>query len=833
MPQPFGVAELWRDARYGWRSLLRSPGFTLFAVLSLTLGVGINTAIFSVVDTVLLKSLPVQSPEQLVVITTTSPNSRRPDTFYSYPAYEMFRDKAEVFSGVIAYSRAAVSFTVGDQSDRVLTEVVSGNYFSVLGVPAFLGRTLTPADDTTPGAHPVAVLSYRFWQRRFGSDRSVVGKTILLNGNPFTVVGVTPAAFSSTSIGVAPDVRVPIMMRAQVERGPTDFDNRFSSWLEIMARRKPGVTLAQADAATGVLFKQMLQADVEGRAAKKPDLVQRILSQRTQLVAGGRGWSELRRQVSQPLLVVAVIAGLELLIACVNVANLLLARAGRRRRELAIRAAVGGSRVRLVRQLLVESLELALIAGVCGLVMAFWASPLFARWIFAGNPQALPSVAPDARLLAFALAVSVVTGLLFGIAPALRATRLALVPALAAAQTDALDNSIIRFNLRHALVVAQVALSITLLLGAGLFVRTLGNLRSVNLGFRSENVYMLRLNPSLAGYTSERIPPLYDRLLERVSASPGVVRAGLAGLPLLSGRVNRRTIFIDGYTPRPNENLQPNVNPVSAGYFETLDIPLALGRSFGPQDAAGAPRVAMINQAMARAFWPDQNPVGRRFGFGRKQMLEIEVVGVVKDSKLQNLRDSIPQVLYVPIAQEVPDDVTLYVRTAQDAPYVFAQLPDMVRSLDKALAIYDLRPLVDQIDNSMAQEKLVAALSTLFGVLALTLVAVGLYGITSQYVAQRTKEIGIRIALGAHRSTVVWLITGTVVLKVAIGVAVGLPLALLLGRFVSSMVFGLSTFDPISVTAAIVTLTFVAALAALVPAWMAARVDPVAALRCE
>lgn len=801
------IETLLQDLRYGSRMLAKSPGFTAVVVLSLALGIGANTAIFSLIDAVLLKMMPVRNPEQLVQLTWTAPDGR-PDDSFSYPGFEEFRDHNQVFSGVFAFeSLDRVNVGVNGQGELVAGQVVSGNYYSVLGVNAVAGRTIGPEDDRVPGPSPVAVISYNYWKRRFNFDPAVVGKGITLNGSPFTIIGVTPSEFFGLQVGDSVDLSIPTKMLAQVEPewGVAErsiFEARDTWWLRVMARTKPGVTEKQALANVETLFEQIKNETVGPFPSNVPQLRQEILGTRIRIEPGSRGLSALRQRFSKPLLILMTVVGLVLLIACANVANLLLARSTARQREIAVRLTLGAGRPRLIRQLMTENLLLALCGGACGLLFAFWGTSLLLRLLSSSSTPIALSLAPDARVLCFTALVSLLTGILFGLAPALRATRLNLTPALKESASSPVGAGH-RPGLSRALVALQVALSLMLLISAGLFVRSLQKLKSLDPGFNPEKVLLVSVDPTLIGYKGERSVNLYKGLLEEINAIPGVRAASLSSFsPISSGRWSN-IVAVQGYTPQPNEGIGVHVNQVGPGYFKTLRIPVLMGREFTERDAAGAPNVAIINQTMAHYYYGGQNPIGKRFGLGGPETAgSLEIVGVVQDAKYNNLREQTPRMAYIPFLQSGAGNMTFEIRTANDPASVAGAVRQAVQSADKNLPIFDVRTLTQQMDESLIQERLVATLSSLFGLLALSLACVGLYGIMTYTVARRTNEIGIRMALGAQQSDVLWMVMRETLMLIIVGVTIGLPAALVATRLITSMLFGLTPSDPPTIFAA-------------------------------
>ena len=851
-----------QDARYAIRVLAQNPGFAAVAVLSLALGIGANTAIFSLVDAVLLKWLPVRSPQELVVIAR---NPAKPSVGFCNPDYEYFRDHNRVYSGVIAYSGGrATGMSVPDESAHGETQLVSnalvsGNYFEVLGVRPSLGRLFSPDDNRTPNAHPVAVLSYDFWQRRFGGDKSVLGKRITLNGSLFTIVGVSRSGFTGTSVGTPFDVYVPIMELGAVNRNAREWNSRHWWWLTVIGRLKPGVSLQQATAEADVTFRQIEQNDPEFKPAPSFDK-DRDIRNRAAILPGNQGYSNLRNRISKPLVVLVIVVGLVLLIACANVANLLLARAASRQKEIAIRLAVGASRGRLVSQLLTETVILSLLGGCAGLAFAFWGVRILMGFM---PQQAIPidlDVSPDVRLLGFSFAVSLLTGILCGLAPALKATRPDVASTLkndsTASGTFLSRLGLARLDLRKSLVVGQVALSLLLLIGAGLFVKSLENLRDLDPGFTRENILVVGTNPGQSGYQGQRLRRFYDELLANTRPLPGVRTASLANITPLGGSRWNSNVGIQGYQWKPAEKPYLDMNAVTAKYFETMGIPILLGRDFRDEDnpavtseppdhfvrgpsadeKVGPRRVAIINESMAKRFFGTENPVGRRFSLNGtvfKMEDSYEIVGVVKDVKYFGLREATESMIYIPTWRQGSGERALCIRTASDPAKLIAAVRRQVRNLDSGVAVVNAMSMEQQFDNNLAQERIVATLCSFFGALALLLSAVGLYGIMAHAVTRRTREIGIRMALGARRGNVLWLVLRDAILLVMAGALIGVPLAFATTRFVESFLYGLTARDPVIMLAASALLSLVTVLASYLPARRATQVDPINALRYE
>ena len=824
------------DFRYALRTLVKSPAFTIVVVLTLALGIGANTAIFSLTDQVLLRMLPVRAPERLVVL--DGPGTFRGRTFnngtFSYPMYRDFRDQNTVFEGVIARFPAPVTLLTNGQAERVNGELVSGNYFDVLGVRAIIGRTLAADDDRTPGGHPVAVLSHNFWMRRFAGDPTVLNRTVSLNGLPMTIVGVTPPGFFGIVMGENPDVMVPVMMKARMTPTWDDLQNRRSRWLTVMARLKPGVTATQAEAAMNVVYRQINELELKEQSGVTQLFHDRFLGKHLFLRPGAKGRSDLRQEFTTPILVLMGMVGVVLLIASANVANLLLARGAARHKEVAIRLALGATRAAIVRQRLVESLVLSGAGALLGLALAWWTGTLLLTMLPNDGAVQTLSAVPDARVIAFAIGVALLTAILFGLAPALSSTRPALTSTLKD-EAGSVVGGTGHARFRKGLVVAQVGLSVLLLAGAGLFARSLYNLKTLDPGFATDQLLGFSINPSLNGYSRERSIQLFQQMEEQLRQLPDVKAATASVIQLLTDTNWSSTVQVEGYHPKEGENMNPDFDAVGPGFFGTLGQPLVAGREFTVKDVAGAPRVAIINETMATYYFGTESPLGRHIGnSGRSKTPDTEIVGVVKDSKTSTLRTEPRRLVYTPYAQESEiGQITFYVRARGGAASLGASVRQVAQRVDPNLPIFDIKTMTAVLDESLFLERMVAALSVAFGGLATLLAAIGLYGVMSYTVARRTREIGIRMALGAERRSVMWLVLKEVVLMVGIGVAAGVPLALALSRVVQSQLFDLSAHDPVALAAAAALLAVVALVAGYIPARRATRVDPMLALRYQ
>jgi predicted permease len=834
------MENLWQDIRYGFRVFRASPGFFAVAVLSLALGIGANTSIFSVVNAALLRPLPVTEPDRLVFVFNGSQTN--PYSTSSYPDYLEYREKNEVFSDVLSYSSITVSARADDQTDLLSGSIVSGNFFDVLGVRAALGRTFSPEEDQTPNTHRVMLISHGLWERRFGSNPGTIGQQVSLNGHAFTIIGVTPAGFNGPEVLETNDIYVPMMMQAVVrpprggfsgDMNPDLLTRRGSRWLRIIGRLKPDVSIEQAQAAMTTAAAQLEQA--------YPDTNRDTLATVFPVSkVDPRAYTQL---ISVAGLLLAVV-GIVLLIACANVANLLLARASGRRKEIAVRLALGASRSRLVRQLLTESVLLSLAGGVGGLLLALWTNDLLKT---ATPPDGIFSFTLDyhldGRVLAFAFLLSLATGVIFGLAPALQASRPELVAALKDEDSAAAQGRR-RLNLRNLLVVAQVALSLVLLIGAGLFLRSLNNAQSIDPGFDAERVLNAQLNINLLRYTKAQGEEFYRQSVERVEALPGVESATLARVVPLTGGGRTSSLLIEGQQGSDNVNrsegtgLQDNPNTVNTNvvgpkYFQTMGIALLRGRDFTAHDNEAAPRTAIVNDAFARKYFDGEEAIGRRVSFRGAQGPWSEIVGVVRDSKYRTLGEAPRPTAYVPLAQNHETGMALHVRTAGDPSSVAGAVRREIQSLDQNLPVTSLQPMSDVVGSSLFAARMGAVLLATFGLLALLLAGVGLYGVMSYTVSRRTREIGIRMALGAQSGSVLRLVLNEGLRLVGSGVAIGLVVAAGATRLLASFLYGVSPLDGATFVAIPLVLALVALLASYLPARRAARVDPMIALRYE
>src|SRR5262245_11278566 len=810
------LEDMLQDLRYGARMLLNKPGFTLISVITLALGIGANATIFSFINGLALRPIVgVKEPERLVAVYTSDYSSGQLYSDSSYPDYVDFRDQADVFSGLAAYSETTLTLTGADEAERLRGAYVTGNYFDTLGVEARAGRTLR-ADDSSPDAAPVAVISYGLCQRRFGSEASVIGRTITLDRRVYTVVGVAPESFRGLRLGAPPDFWLPMTTENVGVR-----DDRI---LNIVGRLKPRASLKQAQSQITTIGARLARAYPKtnlGTLAAPNEPRPMTVVRESLIPPEGLQYAWV---VFGSLLAVV---GLVLLIACANVANLLLARASTRRREIAVRLAIGASRWRLVRQLLTESLLLALLGGCGGLILAFWCSGLLPAF-FSPNEVGGLDVSLDWRVLVFTLTASLLTGVLFGLAPALESSRPDLVTAL---KDGAEIHGGRRVTLRHALVVMQVALSLALLIGAGLFLRSLSRALSFDPGFASQNLLIASLATRGAAMSKEQGQAFYQQALERIGSLPGVRSATLAAIVPISGGGTRRGVQIEGYEPRPNEGLELNCNVVGLNYFNTMGIPLAQGRDFNAMDGEGAPGVVIVNEELARRYFPGQNPIGKRLRFSSGPYREI--VGVARSVKYRRLREAPLPFIYIPLGQEYRSGNTLLARAAGDPSNLAPAVRREIRSLNRDVPVYAIRTMSEQIGEALAVDRMIAAMLGAFGGIALLLAVVSVYSVVSYAVTQRVREIGVRVALGARGADVLKLVIGQGMKLVMIGVAFGLAMSFALTRLTSSLLFEVSATDPATFAGIVAMITTAALAACYIPARRAMKVDPIIALRCE
>jgi predicted permease len=834
------MSSLLADLRLAIRGLRRSPLFAAVAILSLALGIGANTAIFTLIDQILLRKLPIKDPEQLVMLYQVGPHngSNMGSRMHSYPIYQDYQQKAGPFAGVLARRLVAASVSVDNQTERVQAEMVSGNYFSLLGVRPALGRVFSSVeDDQVYNGHPSVVLSYDYWESRFARDPGVLGRKILVNNHPMTIVGVSAAGFVGIDPARSPQMRVPILMKLVMlpEWGWMRADSRRARWVQVFARLKPGQTIESAAAPLQGLFTQIRQHEATLPEAKDWSAYarERFLEGQLKLEKADIGYSNVRNDFSTALIVLMCMVGLVLLIACANVANLLIARGFMRQREIAVRLSLGASRGQLVRQLLVESLVLSVIGGLAGIAVAVALTRGLLALIPSDSNPLLIQAEPDLRILSFTFVLTLVTGVLFGLLPALRASRpdpwttlKDTVGSIAGAGGS--------LFLRKGLVTAQVALSFLLLFGAGLFVRSLQNLKTTDTGVALDNLVTFQLSPSLNGYTDARGQQFYTELLERLRTAPGVKSAGMAAVPILAGDEWDNSMSVEGHKPADGEDMQAFMNALTPGYFETMQIPILEGRDFRASDQKdGRWTVAIVNQKFAKHFFKGASALGKRIGsgVGPQTQLDIEIVGVVADSLYEGPREGVRRQVFVPHWGR--GSTAVYMRTTAASEGAYSLVRNEVKRLDASMPVYELKTLQGQLDETLLSDRLIALLAAGFGMLATLLASVGLYGVMAFVVARRRKELGIRLALGAQPTQVIWMVMREVLILLTIGLAIGVPAALALGKYVSSQLYGIEPQDPGIAIVTMLLLALVSAAAGLIPAHRASRINPILALRYE
>ena len=807
----------WQDLQHSMRLLWSRPGFTLTVVVTLALGIGANATIFTWIKAVLLASLPgIEEPERLVEIWGATHNNSA--LSMSYIDYLDFRDRNNVLSGLIAHQILPLNLGRGEKPERVWGGIVSGNYFDVLGVKALIGRTFLREEDRTPNTHPVAVISYGLWQRRFGSDPNVLGRKITLNEHDFTVIGVAPKDFGSPFAGIALDVWTPVMMKDYVARPHFSLTDRGSRWLMVMGRLRPGATVPQAQANIAAIASHLQQEYPQTNEQMGVAVYPVMQSPFT-----------LKAAIRPALAILMAAVAVVLLIACANVANLLLARAASRRKEIAVRLALGGSRGRLVRQMLTESFVLASLGAALGLTIAFWTSRSLAAFLPPYASRASFDTRPDAVVFAFTLGLTVVTTLLFGLAPTLAASKQDLLTALK--DNTAVGRGPRKVSLRHVLVITQVALSMVALISAGLFVRSLREAYKADPGFDPQGVLLVSFDPFLSGYDEMRGREFYRRLIERVNTTPGIQSATLARrLPLTDGGIAFANVVIDGYAPGKDEDMRLNYETVGPQYFRTMRIPLVHGRDVDERDQESTRGVVIINETMARRGWPGGDALGGRLKLTKDWL---EVVGIAKDVKNRSLSEAPQPFLYVPLLQDYRSNMILVARTAIEPEKMFHAVQAEIATLDPEMPVFDAKTLEDHIGISLFLQRMAATLLSIFGLLALSLAALGLYGVMAYSVSQRTRELGIRVSVGAKQRDILKLILGQGLMLSVIGVIGGLMIALAVTRLSAHLLYGVSVADPMTFTVVAVMLLGVALLAAYFPARRATKVDPMIALRNE
>ncbi|MBZ5493604.1 MAG: ABC transporter permease [Acidobacteriia bacterium] len=842
------METFFQDIRHGLRVFFRSPLLMITIVLTLGLGIGANTAIFSLVNAVMLRPLPVKNPQELVVVGDPALVKLRADgspprtDIYSYPLYRDFRDSQTVFSGMLVsgeVNRVRVAKPgTGTQAipitDQALASLVSGNYFSVLGVNPYLGRTLTQEDDDVPDAHPLAVVSYGFWTEKLGRDPAAIGSTLLLNRYPFTLIGVAQPGFFGDTIGDRQDIWVPVTMQAALLPGRPWLKSYSASFLHIIARLKPGVTMNQAAANMNLIFQQQVAGPL---AAKFPGLDrQAITNLHVEVTEGSRGFSLVRGRYKQPLFLLVGIVGLVLLIACVNVANLLLVRALGRQKEVAVRLAIGAPRIRIIRQLLTESILLALAGGAMGIAVAYWGTGVLLQMSRTTGTEATI----DLNVLGFTLGVSLLTGILFGIVPAVRSLDVALTSALRSKTegTGKFRYGPFHWNWGKVLATGQVALSVAVLFAASLLVRSMQKLRDVDLGYNQENLVLLRTDPLSAGYKAfEQRVNYANQMASRLAGLPGVQAVTFSKNGLFSGSDSSDQIKVENFIPRKDADLQAPTERVGANYFSILKIPMISGREIGAQDLESTHRVAVINDEMARFYFGSSDPIGRKITIDDPTLKNptMEIVGVAGNARDQALRGKVPRRFYVPLSQseDPTGELHFILKTSGNPEPIIEMARKEIKGFDANIPIISTRTLTLAVDESINGEILIAKLSGFFGIVALLLASVGLYGVMSYIVTRKTRSVGVRMALGAQRIDVLFMVLWEALTLVVIGIVVGVPVALVAGHMFSSMLFGLSSTDPAAMSIVIALLGTVALVASYIPARRATRVDPIIALRDE
>jgi predicted permease len=830
--------------QFALRSLFRSPFVTVVAIVSLGLGIGANAAIFSLFDQMLLRALPVKDPGRLVNLAAPGPkpgssssnNAGRSESVFSYPMFRDLEKAQTAFTGMAAHRTFGANLSYRKQTLNGDGMFVSGSYFQVLGVQPTLGRLIGPADDRAPGESPVVVLSHAYWRTRFDASPSVINDTIIVNGQPMTIVGVAPPGFDGTTLGNKPRLFAPITMRGRLGEPSAPYADRRNYWVYVFARLKPGVSVEQARTAINVPYRSIVnEVEVPLQKGMSDQTLAKFRAKHVTVEEGRRGQSSIHREARAPLILLLSVTGFVLLIACANIANLLLARGAARASEMAVRLSIGAGRWQLVRQLLVESCLLAFFGGLVGVLFSNWTLDAILSMMPA---EAATTIQPgiDARVMLFAAALTLGTGLLFGLFPALHSTRPDLVSALKG-QSSQPGGSRSAARFRTSLATFQIALSMALLVSSGLFIRSLVNVSRVDLGLNAANVVTFGLSPRLNAYTPERSRALFERLEEELAAVPGVSGATASLVPLLAGSNWGRGVDVEGFEEGPDTDDGANYNELGQGYFRTLGSRLLAGREFTAADAAGAPKVAIVNEAFAKKFNLGRNAVGKRMSSGGgegKRELDTEIVGLVQNTKYSEVKDPVPPMFYTPYRQDADlGFITFYVRTALDPEQFLASIPKVVSKLDPDLPVENLRTLPQQIQENVFVDRLITVLSTGFAVLATLLAAIGLYGVLAYTIAQRTREIGVRMALGAAPQRVRAMVLKQVGVMAAIGGAIGLAAALALGKAAQSMLFELQGHDPAVLAGAAVALGLVAFGAGLIPARRASQVDPIRALRYE
>lgn len=835
------MRPLAEDLRYALRALAKTPGLAVVAVVTLAVGVGAATAMFTLLDQVVLRPLPIREPDRVVQLRWEGAwtGSNNGYAKWSYPVFEIFHDEAgEVFEDVFARYSMPGSLGYAGETERVGLEIVSGDYFPALGVGAAAGRVLGPADDVHNDGHPVAVLSHAFWRERFEGDPDVIGETVQINGRAFEIVGVAEPGFHGVEFQHVAEVFLPSRMKMAISSGGWAYYNledRTRRWIQMFGRLRPGLTAEAAQAALGPLFARIVDEELQvGMRVEMPQYYRdRMREAELVLMPGRQGPRNAREEMETPLWLLMGMSGLLLAIACANVANLLIARAATRRREVAIQLALGVGQGRLMRRLLLESLAIAAAAAGLGLLLAQWATRLLLSLLPGGAADVQIDASPDPRVLAFTIAAAVATALLFGLAPALRARRVPVAETLKNQGGAIMGGDV---GLRKALVGAQVFLSLVLLAGAGLFTHTLLNLKGVDSGYDVAVNLVFGMDPQQAGYTAERQRAMLEQTRDRLRALPGVEAVGMSVVRVLDGNNWTNTISVAGYESKDGENMNVHFNAVSPGYFAALGVPILQGRDIAPTDSAETPEVAVVNQAFVDYFYQDGSPLGRRFHMGgpNEEDPGIEIIGVVPNLRYEDMREDVPRQMFIPYDQlQYPSEAHTYVRVSGDPTAVAGAVRQTLREIDPMLPLYDFQTMARQLDESLTAERLIAFLAAAFGLTAAALCAVGLYGVLAYSVTRRTKEIGLRLALGATPGDVRRLVAGEGLKLFAIAAVLALPTAFGVARLVESQLYGVTPYDPLTLIAATTLLGGVAWLAGWGPARRAARTEPMQALRFE
>ena len=820
------METLFQDIRFGIRMLIKNPAVTAVAVLTLALGIGANAAIFSGVSAFILRQLPVPDAHQLVRPVELSDDRGIGDEL-SYPDFADYRNQSTVFEAMTAEDMLQVALDSDSQSDVIWGQAVSGSYFDVVRIKPIMGRVFLPEEDSVAGAHPVVVMSHSLWQRRFGADPNIVGKRIRLSNRAYEVIGVTPETFTGSKFALSMDFWVPMAMVEELRRSPGLLSDRGSHWMNVLARLKPGVTLDQATAEMQAIAARLNQAYPNDRAG--------TTSAKVETEVDGR-WEEVATVMKSAGAIAMAIVGLILLIACANVANLMLARAAARRKEIGIRLALGASRVRLVRQLLTESLLLSLLGGGLGLLLAFWVTDLMEGFVPVLQYNVVENFfALDSRALVFTLAISVATGLIFGLAPALHSSNPEVVPILKGDLTSNERGKGRRFSLRPTLVVVQVALSLAVLVCGGLFIKSFRQAQTMDPGFGTKEALIAVLDPELVGYDTERSRNFFRQVIERTSNLPGVEAVGASRLlPLGDSSNSNGPILKEGETlPRGSAGRTIMTTVISPGYFRAMQIPLLDGRDFDDRDHANAQRVVIVNQQMANMLWPGESAIGKRIFIGAESRDALQVVGVAKTGKYNTLAEDPKPFFYYPMTQRRPASMAIIMRTNVDSRGLAASLRKQMQNIDPSVPVSSVKTMTEHLTYALWAPNMAASFSLAFGVLAILLSAVGLYSVMAYVVSQRTREVGIRMALGANRADVLKMITVQGMRLAVIGVAIGLVLSLGLARALSSLLIGVSGYDVTTFVIVSTLLVLVALIACYLPARRATKIDPLVALRYE